>query len=79
MQSFVYHTTGCEAYSFTTDGYGILNVYTNVGVCRTHKGGSGINKFAQELTRRAMTGKTVPHPAPPVDRTQGLRILILTH
>ena len=24
-----FHTTGCEAYSFTTDGYGIVNVRTH--------------------------------------------------
>ena len=34
-----FHTTGCEAYSFTTDGYGIFNVRTNVGTYRTHEGG----------------------------------------
>ena len=35
------HTTGCESYSFTTDGYGIFNVRTNLGTCRTRhtKGG----------------------------------------
>ena len=45
------YTTGCEAYSFTTDGYGIFNVRKNVGACRTHEGGSGTKKSAQELTR----------------------------
>ena len=29
------HTTGCEAYSFATDRYGIFNVRTNLGACRT--------------------------------------------
>ena len=72
-----FHTTGCGAYSFTTDGYGIFNVRTHLGACRTHEGGSGTNKSAQELTRRDR--KTVPHPAPPGDRTQGLRIWIPTH
>ena len=33
------HTTGCEAYSFTADGYGIFNVRTNLGPCRTHEEG----------------------------------------
>ena len=37
MQCF--HTTGCEAYSFTIDKYGTFNMCTNVGACRTHKGG----------------------------------------
>ena len=46
-----FHTTVCEAYSFKTDGYGIFNVRTHVGACRTHEGGSGTNKSAQELTR----------------------------
>ena len=44
---FVFHTTGCEAYSFMTDGYGIFNVHTNWDACRTHEGGSGTNKSAQ--------------------------------
>ena len=48
MQYFC--VTGCEAYSFTTDGYRIFNVRTNLGGCRTHQGGSGTNKSAQELT-----------------------------
>ena len=42
-----FHATGCDAYYFTTDGYGIFNVRTNVGACRTHEGGSGINRSAQ--------------------------------
>ena len=29
-----FHTTDCEAYSFRTDGYGIFNVRTNLGVGR---------------------------------------------
>ena len=28
-----FHTTGCEAYSFTTDGNGTLNVRTHLGAC----------------------------------------------
>ena len=55
-----FHTTGCDAYSFTTDGYGIFNVsITDLGACRTHEGGrgrggggSGTNKSAHELTRK---------------------------
>ena len=54
---------------FTTDGYRIFNVRTNRGACRTHEGGSGTNKSAQELTRRDR--KTVPHSASPGDRTRG--------
>ena len=36
-----FHTTGCQAYSFTTDGYGIFNVCTNLGAWSTciRKGG----------------------------------------
>ena len=56
------HTTRCEAYSFTADGYGIFNLRTHSGACCTHEGGSGTNKSAQELTRRDR--KTVSHPAP---------------
>ena len=50
-----------------------------MGACRAHevgRGGSGINKSAPELTRRDR--KTIPHPAPPGDQTQGLRICIPT-
>ena len=37
---FCFHTTDCEAYSFTTDGYEIFNVRTHVGACCIHtKGG----------------------------------------
>ena len=46
-----YHTTGCEAYSFRTDGDGTLNVRTNVGPCCTdRRRGVRHNKSAQELT-----------------------------
>ena len=45
------HATGCEAYSFMTDGYRIFNVHTHLGACLTHKLRSGTNKYAQELTR----------------------------
>ena len=59
-----FHTAGFEAYSFTTDGYGICNVRTNVGAGRTREGGchAGRNKSAQELTR--IDRKTVAHHAP---------------
>ena len=70
-------TTGCKAYSFTTDGYGIFNSRTNLSACRTDEGGSWTNKHAQELTRRDRN--TVLHPALSGDRTQGLRIEIPTH
>ena len=54
---------------YMKDGYGIFNVYTNLGACcHTHKGGSGTNNSAQELT----------HPALPGDQIQGLRIWIPT-
>ena len=59
-----FYTTGCDAYSFTTDGYGIVNVRTNLGAVHT-KGGSGTNKSARdELTRRY---RKLAHPAPPGD------------
>ena len=48
----------------------------NLGVCCTHKGGSGTNKSAQQLTRSDR--KIVSHPAPPGDRTHSLRIWIPT-
>ena len=58
-----FHTTGCEAYSFMTDGYGILNARTDVGACHTHEGGSSTIKSAQELAWRDR--KTAAHLAPP--------------
>ena len=66
MTSLVYavflcdRTAGCVAYSFTTDGYGIFNMRTHLGACRTYESGSGTNKSAQ----RGRDRKTAPHPAP---------------
>ena len=54
------------------DGNWIFNVLTNLGVCRTHEGGSEMNKSAQVLTQGDR--ETVLHPAPPMDQTQGLRV-----
>ena len=73
------HTTGCEAYSFATDAYGIFNVRTNWGACRTHKGGWGgggggesrTNKSALELTLRHINA--VPYSVLPGYRIQSLR------
>ena len=45
--------------------------------CAPIWGMSSTNDFAQELTRRDR--QTVPHPALPGDRTQGLLIRIPTH
>ena len=70
------HTTCWKAYYFTTDGYGIFNVRRNLGACRTHEGRPVANKSAKELTRTDVQ-TTVPRPAPPGDRTRGLRICIL--
>ena len=47
--SSCFHTTVCDAYSFTTYGCGIFNMRTLLGVCRTHEGASGINKSTQKL------------------------------
>ena len=58
-------TTGCEAYSFTADGYGIFNMCTiNLGARCTHEGGSGTNKSAKQLTRKDLKKNlllTLPH------------------
>ena len=64
----IFCVTGCKAYSFTTDGYGIFNGRTQFCARRTHEGegggGSGTtNKSAQELTRRDRK-KTCPSPCP---------------
>ena len=74
------HTTGCEAYSFTTDGYGIFNVRTNLGACRTRtlERGSGTCKQVCLHKSWLWDRKTVPHPAQPGNRTQELRIRIPT-
>ena len=37
--------------TLTTDGYGIFNMCTSVGWCRTHEGVSGSNESVQESTR----------------------------
>ena len=50
-----FHTTGCEAYSFTADGCGIFNVRMNLGACRslrTKEGHAGTHKPAQEFDAR---------------------------
>ena len=51
------HTTGCESYSFTTDGYGIFNM-------RTHEGGSGTNESGKELTRKDRKNSLSVSPFP---------------
>ena len=67
-----FHTTGCEAYSFTTDGYRIFNTRTNVGACHTHEGGSGTNRGSNtlhgssDLNSDALTTELVC-PPPPVE------------
>ena len=69
------HTTVCQAYSFTTDGYGIFNVRNTFRVRAVHtKGG----RHKQVCTRVDSEGQKqnnlAIHPAPPGDRTHGLRI-----
>ena len=46
------HTTGCEAYSFTTDGDGRDGRAHKCGCVPYTQRGSGIERSAQELTRR---------------------------
>ena len=59
---------------FTTDDYGVVNVRTYWGACRTHEGGPGI-KSAPELILRPDRKKPVRYPAPLGKRTQtGLRV-----
>ena len=70
-----YTGTGCEADYFTTDAYnhmGSLTCRAQNWIHAVYTVCSGTNKSAQELTRRDR--KIVPYPAPPGDRTQGLRI-----
>ena len=72
------HTTGCEAYSFTTDGYGIFNMRTNLGAYSTHEGGDQ----AQTSLQKSWLGGTeklyLTLPRQGI-KIQGLRIWILTH
>ena len=70
------HTTGCEAYSFATDGYGILTC-VQMWVRAIHtKGVQAQTSMRQEVTWRDR--KTAPHTALPGDQTQGLPIRIPT-
>ena len=58
-----FHTAGWRAYCFTTDGYRIINVRTNVGACCTHEGEAGTTKSAQEVlggTEELHTGEKKP-------------------
>ena len=65
-----FYSTGCEAYSFTTDEYGMFTMRTNVGVCSTHEKGSGPNKSAQELTWDGQ--KKTLFLTPPLPAMQGI-------
>ena len=57
-----FHATGCEAYSLRQMDMGSLTCAQIFRACRTHEGGSGTNKSAQELTRGDR--KTCPSPCP---------------
>ena len=47
----------------TTDGYGIFNMRTNLGACRTHEGGGGGGRHKQVCTSvDSETEKTTLHP-----------------
>ena len=73
------HTTGGEAYSFTTNGYRIFNVCRN---CRTHEGGGGVwggggVRHKQVCTRVDSEGQPKRmelHYVPPEDRTLTHRV-----
>ena len=68
-----FHTTGCEAYFLTTDGYGIFNVRIIwVRAVRTKGGGQAETGLRQEFTwRDRKTAVTLTRHG---DGTQGLRI-----
>ena len=53
-----FHAISCEAYSFTTVGYVIFNVRTNLGAYCTHEEGSGTNMSAQGIEKLSLT---LPH------------------
>ena len=49
-----FHTNACEAYSFTTNGYGIfINVRTNLAACHTHEGGGGVGEGRSGTSKSA--------------------------
>ena len=62
------HTTGCEAYSFMTDGYGIFNTCANLGACCTHEDMGGGGGQAQTSLRkswlRGIEKNNCPSPCP---------------
>ena len=61
------HTTGCEACSSTTDGYGIFNMHTSFGACCTHTNGRQTQMSLHKSWLRGIE-KRVPHSAPPGDQ-----------
>ena len=77
-----FRTTGCEAYSFTADGYGIFNVRAKLGPCRAHAGWggglggvwAGTSKSAHRVGSDGQNKCLSPCPGPPGDQTQGLQI-----
>ena len=68
-----------DAYYFMTDRHGIFNVRAfGCIACRTHKGGSGTNKSAQELTQRDRKKPPLTLPHQGIEhRVFGIRNLML--
>ena len=57
-----FQSTGCDAYSFTTDGYRIFNVRTTLGVCHTHEGGVRHKQFCIRVDSEGQKNCSSPCP-----------------
>ena len=69
---FRYHTAGCEAYSFTTDEYGIFNVSPIFGrVPYTRRAGPGTNKSAPRVDSEGQKKTQLTAPWPDVGLNPG--------
>ena len=63
MQYFCDHTTGCVAYDFTADGYGVFNVRTNLCVCWTREGGVRHKRVCTRVDSEGQKSRSSPCPA----------------
>ena len=68
-----------EAYSFTTDGYGLFNLYTILGACCTHtKGGSRHKQVCTRVDSERQNKLFFILPRQGIEPLQVLRIWIQT-
>ena len=69
-----FHATDCEAHSFTNDGYGIFNVRTNVGACRTHVEAQAQTSLQKSLLSGGTEKLSLTLPDQGIEPMQGFRI-----